>query len=43
MKFQIGERVREGMHTGTVTDAGTVLVQVKSDVGDLRVACPWEK
>ena len=40
--FQIGDRVREGMHCGTVTDVGTALIQVKSDEGGLRVACPWE-
>jgi hypothetical protein len=42
VKFQIGDRVREGMHTGTVTDVGTVLIQVKADAGGLRVACPWD-
>jgi hypothetical protein len=42
VKFQIGDRVREGMHPGTVTDVGTVLIQVKSDEGGLRVVCPWE-
>jgi hypothetical protein len=42
VKFQIGDRVREGTHVGTVTDVGTVLIQVKSDEGGLRVACPWE-
>jgi hypothetical protein len=40
--FQIGDRVREGMHTGTVADVGTVLIQVKSDAGGLCVLCPWE-
>jgi mechanosensitive ion channel-like protein len=42
VKFQIGDRVREGMHPGTVTDVGTVLIQVKSDEGGLRAVCPWE-
>jgi hypothetical protein len=42
VKFQTGDRVRDGMHVGTVTDVGTVLIQVKSDEGGLRVACPWE-
>ena len=42
MTFQIGDRVREGTHIGTVTDVGTVLIQVKSDEGRLRVVCPWE-
>jgi hypothetical protein len=42
MNFQIGDRVRDGMHVGIVTDVGTVLVQVKPDDGGLRVVCPWE-
>jgi small-conductance mechanosensitive channel len=42
MTFQIGDRVREGTHTGTVTDVGTVLIQVESDAGVSRVVCPWE-
>lgn len=42
MKFQLGDRVRDGMHVGTVTDVGTVLIQVKSDEERLRLVCPWE-
>ena len=42
MNFETGDRVRHGMHVGTVTDVGTVLVQVKPDEGGLRVVCPWE-
>ncbi|MDT5354395.1 MAG: hypothetical protein QOJ56_2927 [Mycobacterium sp.] len=42
VEFQIGDNVREGMHVGTVTDVGTVLVQVKTTDGRLRVVCPWE-
>jgi hypothetical protein len=42
MKFQIGDEVRDGMHVGTVTDVGTVLIQVKTTEGRLRVVCPWE-
>jgi hypothetical protein len=34
--------VREGTHVGTVTDVGTVLVQVKTIEGTSRVVCPWE-
>jgi hypothetical protein len=30
VEFQIGDNVREGMHVGTVTDVGTVLIQVKA-------------
>ena len=42
MKFQIGDKVREGTHVGTVTDVGTVLIQVKTSEGTCRVFCPWE-
>jgi hypothetical protein len=42
VKFQIGDEVRDGMHVGTVTDVGTVLIQVKTAEGRLRVLCPWE-
>jgi hypothetical protein len=42
MNFQIGDKVREGMHVGTVTDVGTVLIQVTTNEGSSRVVCPWE-
>ena len=42
MKFQIGDEVRAGMRIGTVTDVGTVLVQIKTNEGTSRVVCPWE-
>ena len=42
MNFRIGDRVREGLRLGTITDVGTVLVQVKTDEGRLRAVCPWE-
>lgn len=42
VEFQIGDNVREGRHVGTVTDVGTVLIQVKTTDGCLRVVCPWE-
>ena len=42
MKFQIGDEVRAGTRVGTVTDVGTVLVQVKTNEGTSRVVCPWE-
>ena len=42
MRFQIGDKVREGSHVGTVTDVGTVLIQVKTSEGTSRVVCPWE-
>jgi hypothetical protein len=40
--FEIGDQVRQGMRIGTVTDVGTVLIQVKTPEGVQRVACPWE-
>jgi small-conductance mechanosensitive channel len=42
MNFHIGDRVRLGTRVGTITDIGTVLVQIKTTEGGLRVACPWE-
>jgi hypothetical protein len=42
VKFRLGDRVRDGMHIGVVTDVGTVLIQVKSDEGRSRLVCPWE-
>ena len=42
MKFRVGDRVRERLRVGTITDVGTVLVQVKTDEGRLRAVCPWE-
>jgi hypothetical protein len=42
MQFSIGDKVREGMRVGTVTDVGTVLIEVKTIAGTLRMVCPWE-
>jgi hypothetical protein len=42
MNFKVGDKVREGLHLGTVTDVGTVLVQVETNEGASRVVCPWE-
>jgi hypothetical protein len=42
MKFCIGDEVREGLHAGTVTDVGTVLIQVETTTGISRMVCPWE-
>jgi hypothetical protein len=42
VKFRVGDRVRERLRVGTITDVGTVLVQVKTDEGRLRAVCPWE-
>lgn len=42
MDFEIGDQVRQGMRIGTVTDVGTLLVQVKISEGVSRVACTWE-
>jgi hypothetical protein len=40
--FQIGDAVRAGTCVGTVTDVGTVLIQMKTSEGRSRVVCPWE-
>jgi hypothetical protein len=42
MQFCIGDKVREGLHVATVTDVGTVLIQVRTSNGVSRMACPWE-
>ena len=42
MGFSIGDEVREGTRVGTVTDVGTVLVQVRTSMGTSRMVCPWE-
>jgi hypothetical protein len=42
MPFCIGDEVREGTRVGTVTDVGTLLIQIKTTLGMSRVVCPWE-
>jgi hypothetical protein len=42
VKFQIGDEVRSGTRIGTVTDVGTVLIQVRTTEGTSKVVCPWE-
>jgi hypothetical protein len=42
MEFQMGETVQVGTHVGTITDTGTMLMQLKTNDGCLRVASPWE-
>ena len=42
MQFHIGDKVREGLRVGTVTDVGTMLIQVKTTMGTSRMVCPWE-
>lgn len=42
MNFHIGDTVQVGMRVGTVTDVGTILIQVQTTEGRLRVVCPWE-
>lgn len=42
MQLRIGDTVREGLRVGTVTDVGTVLIQVKTATGASRMVCPWE-
>ena len=41
-RFRIGDVVRNGMQVGTVTDVGTMLVQIKTTTGTSRMVCPWE-
>ncbi|BBZ10015.1 hypothetical protein MBRA_02100 [Mycobacterium branderi] len=42
MRFCIGDKVRDGLHVGTVTDVGTMLIQVRTTAGTARMVCPWE-
>jgi len=42
VKFQVGDKVREGTRLGTVTDVGTMLIQVRTNLGTTRVVCPWD-
>jgi mechanosensitive ion channel-like protein len=42
MNFHIGDKVQLGSGVGTITDVGTILIQVKTTEGRLRVVCPWE-
>jgi hypothetical protein len=42
VEFRIGDKVREGMRVGTVTDVGTMLIEVKTTAGTSRMVCPWE-
>jgi hypothetical protein len=42
MHFRIGDKVREGLHIGTVTDVGTLLIRVQTATGVSRMACPWD-
>jgi hypothetical protein len=42
MNFHIGDKVQLGSRVGTITDVGTILIQVKTTEGSMRVVCPWE-
>ena len=42
MNLHIGDKVRVGTRVGTITDVGTILIQVKTTEGSVRVVCPWE-
>ncbi len=42
MNFHIGDVVRVSTRVGTITDVGTILIQVRTTEGSLRVVCPWE-
>jgi len=41
-EFNIGDMVRCGTRVATVTDVGTILVEIRTTVGASRVVCPWE-
>lgn len=40
--FSVGDVVRDGLRVATVTDVGTVLVAIATEVGTSRMVCPWE-
>jgi len=42
VKLHVGDEVRVGTRVGTITDIGTILIQVKTTEGRVRVVCPWE-
>jgi hypothetical protein len=42
VNYHIGDKVQMGTRVGTITDVGTVLIQVKTTEGSMRVVCPWE-
>ena len=42
VKLHVGDKVRVGTRVGTITDIGTILIQVKTTEGRVRVVCPWE-
>ena len=42
MTFHIGDKVQVGTRVGIVSDVGTILIQVKTIEGRVRVVCPWE-
>jgi hypothetical protein len=41
-KFHIGDKVKFGGCAGTITDVGTVLIQIITTEGRMRMACLWE-
>jgi hypothetical protein len=42
MNLYIGDKVRVGTRVGTITDVGTILIEVKATDGSVRMVCPWE-
>jgi len=42
VKLHVGDKVRVGTRVGTITDIGTILIQVKTTEGRVRVVCAWE-
>jgi hypothetical protein len=41
-RLQAGDEVREGMGAATVMDVETILVQVRTTEGRVRLLCPFE-
>jgi hypothetical protein len=42
VNFHIGDKVQLDTRAGVITDVGTILIQVKTTEGSMRVVCPWE-
>ncbi len=42
MNLYIGDTGRVGTRVGTITDVGTILIEVKATDGSVRMVCPWE-
>jgi hypothetical protein len=42
VRLHIIDKVRVGTRVGAITDVGTILIQVKTTEGSVRMVCPWE-